>query len=166
MTLHEKIIKYCYMILFAFLTLTGFAQMPIFKRYHIADIPGLGWLAKFYITHTMHYIFAALFIVLCFYSCVDHMLDGRKERKLTKTGYTKVIMIAGLIFTGSLIVFKNLSGTPYSSLMISLLDILHLVLSISLLLYSFITVLTRQYWVRYPIKEIIDRWNMESQERK
>jgi hypothetical protein len=29
-----------------FITLSGFAQMPVFERYHISSLPGLGWLAE------------------------------------------------------------------------------------------------------------------------
>ena len=29
-----------------FSALSGFAQMHIFKRYYIADLPGFGWLAE------------------------------------------------------------------------------------------------------------------------
>ena len=38
-------VRYFFLATVFFLTLTGFGQMPIFKRYYIADIPGLGWLA-------------------------------------------------------------------------------------------------------------------------
>jgi hypothetical protein len=47
--------RYVYLITVLFLTLSGFGQMPIFKRYYIADIPGFGWLAQFYVTHYIHY---------------------------------------------------------------------------------------------------------------
>ena len=57
----KKIIRYLYLISLFFLVLTGFGQMPVFKRYYIADIPGLGWLAQFFVTHYMHYLFAILF---------------------------------------------------------------------------------------------------------
>ena len=60
-------LKYSYLITLLFLTLTGFGQMPIFKRYYIADIPGLGWLAKFYITHFIHYLGAILILALLAY---------------------------------------------------------------------------------------------------
>ena len=36
--------RWFYLISVFFLALSGFGQMPIFKRYYIADIPGLGWL--------------------------------------------------------------------------------------------------------------------------
>ena len=41
----KTIVRYFYLMTVFFLTLTGFGNMPIFKRYYIADIPGLGWLA-------------------------------------------------------------------------------------------------------------------------
>jgi len=47
------------------LALTGFAQMPIMKRYYIADLPGLGWLADFFTTSRLHYAAAAAFLFLC-----------------------------------------------------------------------------------------------------
>ncbi|MBF0301560.1 MAG: hypothetical protein HQK73_00840 [Desulfamplus sp.] len=146
MTLHDKIIRYFYMTTFAFLTLTGFGQMPIFKRYRIADIPGLGWLAEFYVTHAMHYIFASLLIGLCSYLLAENLLNARQELKITITGYAKAVMILGLIITGGLMIFKNLSGTPYSPLMVSLLDLSHLSLCMALLVFSLITAIRKKGW--------------------
>ncbi len=37
--------NYIYVIILIFITVSGFAQMPVFKRYYIADIPGFSWLA-------------------------------------------------------------------------------------------------------------------------
>ena len=54
-----------------FLVLTGFGQMPIFKRYYIADIPGLGWLAQFYVTHYLHYLGGAIILLLTGYWAVS-----------------------------------------------------------------------------------------------
>ncbi len=57
-----KVRKYIYATTLFFITLSGFGQMPIFKRYYIADTPGLGWLAQFYVTHIIHYISATVLI--------------------------------------------------------------------------------------------------------
>jgi len=35
-------LRWIYLTTTFLLVLTGFGQMPIFKRYYIADIPGLG----------------------------------------------------------------------------------------------------------------------------
>lgn len=67
-----------YGLILFFITLSGFAQMPIFARYHISDIPGLGWLADFYVTHAVHYIMAALLLALGAYVWMDTVL-GRKQ---------------------------------------------------------------------------------------
>ncbi|MBF0111361.1 MAG: hypothetical protein HQK74_01340 [Desulfamplus sp.] len=154
---HEKLITYIYTTIFLFLTITGFAQMPIFKRYHIADIPGLGWLAEFYTTHAMHYIFGAVLIGLVAYLLVEQIAAGKHEKRLTKSGYTKGVMLIGLIVTGGLMVFKNLSGNPYSPIIVSILDLTHLAFCMALLFYSTFTLITKKGWVRYPIKDIVTK---------
>ncbi|MBF0467690.1 MAG: hypothetical protein HQK61_02200 [Desulfamplus sp.] len=154
MTLNDRITKFLYIITLTFLTLTGFAQMPIFKRYRIADIPGLGWLAEFYVTHSMHYIFAILLIGLAFYVCVDYFSDRKKEKRPTSQMYAKAVMISGLIITGALLVFKNLPGTPpYSPLIVSMLNLLHLTFCMLLLFYSLIILIIKKYLVQKTIND-------------
>ena len=46
----------------AVMALTGFGQMPIYNRYYMSDIPGLGWLADFYATRYVHYIGASVLL--------------------------------------------------------------------------------------------------------
>ena len=67
-------------------TLTGFGQMPIFKRYYIADIPGLGWLAQFYVTHFLHYLFGTLILSLLSYVVADWILIPSNRRRLSASG--------------------------------------------------------------------------------
>ncbi|MDO8941789.1 MAG: hypothetical protein Q7U75_01325, partial [Desulfobacterales bacterium] len=55
-----------YMITLVTMTLTGFGQMPIYKRYYLSDIPGLEWLADFYLTRYAHYIGASVLLALVF----------------------------------------------------------------------------------------------------
>ncbi len=153
----EKITRYIYLISFLFLVLSGFGQMPIFKRYYIADIPGFAWLAQFYVTHAMHYIFATILIALSIYAVVDHVLDKNKDRKITATGYAKSVMLLGLMLTGSLMVFKNLPGTYFPHAVIILLDLAHIALCMTLLFYSLYTVIAGKQWVRHPIKDILQK---------
>src|SRR5210317_38865 len=81
--------RWFYLITVIFLVLSGFGQMPIFKRYYIADIPGLGWLAEFFITHYIHYLAAILFLALTAYTIIDYLLATRKSRQMTATGYVR-----------------------------------------------------------------------------
>ncbi|RJX29571.1 MAG: FeS-binding protein [Desulfarculus sp.] len=43
---------------------SGFGQMPLYKRYYLADLPGLGWSAKFLLLSDLHYLAAALLLGL------------------------------------------------------------------------------------------------------
>lgn len=131
----NRTITYLYFITLFFITLSGFAQMPIFSRYYIADIPGLGWLGDFYINHRIHYMFALIFLGLAAYTLVDFFMDKKSSKKITRAGYTKASIIAGLIITGSLMMVKNFIGTPFPNGVIIFLDISHLGLCMALLFY-------------------------------
>lgn len=116
---------YFYNTIIFFLILTGFGQMPIFKRYYIADIPGLGWLAKFYVTFFIHYVAATLLIVFIFYLLTSFYLSKKKIR-LTNSGWVRVFGLTGLVSTGILLVIKNFAITPYVPPFIVFLYLCHL----------------------------------------
>lgn len=126
--------RYAYLITVFFLTLTGFGQMPIFKRYYIADIPGLGWLAKFYVTHYLHYLFAILLISLTSYVVTEYLIINRKRIKISISGFIRGALVSGLVVTGILLVIRNLSGSGFWPEFIIFLDLSHLGLVVALLM--------------------------------
>lgn len=140
----RSIQPYVYGVTLFFITLSGFAQMPIFKRYYIADIPGLGWLANFYATHLMHYIFAGIFISLVVYSTLDFIFFRIKFNTISLSTMIKSFLFAGLILTGILLVIKNFSGTPFSPGFIMGLDILHLVFCMALMFFGLYQLIKRK----------------------
>ena len=140
-------IKLSFSVLLFMATLTGFGQMPIFKRYYIADIPGLGWLAQFYVTHFLHYLFGALILFLLGYLVLDWILTSSHQHRLTLLGKGKSIAIAGILVTGILLSFKNFSIYLYPQFVIVSLDLIHLGLVMILLALSLITLVTRQGWL-------------------
>ena len=142
----NKNVYYIYLLTVFFITLSGFGQMPIFKRYYIADMPGLGWLAKFYITHYIHYICAALIIGITSYVAADYLLLSGKKLKLTVTGYLRGALIIGLIATGSLLVIKNFEGYVFSHNLIIFLDLSHLTLMMLFLLTSLYCFVFKKKW--------------------
>jgi hypothetical protein len=148
MSSDHKIRKIVYGITLFFIALTGFAQMPIFKRYYIADIPGLGWLAQFYVTHAMHYIFASIFIALCVYGVLDFILSKNRFSKVTASGGIKVALILGLVVSGGLMVVKNLSGVYFSHTLIYVMDIGHISLCMALLMVSAYALVKKKTWVK------------------
>jgi hypothetical protein len=144
----HKTRKSVYAITLFFIALTGFAQMPIFKRYYIADIPGLGWLAQFYVTHAMHYILAVIFIALCVYGVMDFILTQKGDFGITASGKIKAALILGLVVTGGLMVVRNLPGVYFSHTLIYVMDIGHIGLCMALFMVSAYTLVKKKTWIQ------------------
>jgi hypothetical protein len=144
----HKVRKNMYGITLLFITLTGFGQMPVFKRYYIADIPGLGWLAKFYFTHALHYVCAALLLGFCAYVLVDLALSKKGLSRITAFGFVKALIILGLMGSGGLMVVRNLPGVYFSHTSIYVMNLSHLGLCMGLLLVSAYTLVKKKTWVK------------------
>ena len=143
----QKFMKPLYFVLLFIMGLTGFGQMPIFKRYYIADIPGLGWLANFYITHYMHYIGAIGLLVLFVYAAVVYWGLMRKRFLLTRAAYTRIALLALITITGIFRVLKNLPDIVFSPLFTMVIDISHLVFMMLLLLSGIIFIILKRGWL-------------------
>lgn len=140
-------VRYVYLITVFFLTLTGFGQMPIFKRYYIADIPGLGWLAQFYLTHYMHYLGAILILALTAYMIIDYLLLQKKHMRLTAAGYARGAILAGILVSGILLVVRNLESSRFGPGFIIFLDVAHLGLVITFLIVAIYCLIRKKRWV-------------------
>ena len=120
--------------------------MPIFKRYYIADIPGLGWLAKFYVTHYIHYMAAVLLLARIAYRVVEHITAKHSAKKLTASGYLRGILLGGISITGIFLVIRNLKEIWLSPDFIIFLDVIHLGLVIVFILAALYCRLLKKPW--------------------
>lgn len=114
------------------LALTGAAQMPIFKRYYIASLPGLGWLSDFYLTNKLHYVFAALLLGMLAYLATLYLGVLAKQYRLTLSGRIKSLLFIAVAATGILRVIKNLDSVTLNPLTVMLVDWFHLGFSVFL----------------------------------
>ena len=135
-----------YLITLFFLALTGFGQMPIFKRYYIADIPGLAWLGQFLVTHYIHYLAAILFLALAGYWIVDYLLSKRRDLQVTPAGYVRAALLAGILVTGIFLVIRNLAVFHFAPPFIIFLDLSHLGLVMAFLFVSLYCVVFKKQW--------------------
>lgn len=103
----NRIMRFLFLAGIFLMALTGFGQMPIYKRYYMADIPGFGWLANFYTTRYVHYLGAALLLALLSYFLFDYFFLRRNNLKVTRTGYLRIMLLAGIVITGIFFVVKN-----------------------------------------------------------
>ena len=140
------LLRTLYLVSVFFLAITGFGQMPLYKRYYISSLPGLGWLADFYVTHWMHYLAAAVLMGLVMYVLVLLAIAYRKTRKPSVSGMIRGIFLAGLIITGVLLVLHNLPGTFLSRGAVIFLDLAHLGLAMAFLAAGAVAVFRRMPW--------------------
>ncbi len=104
---------------------SGMAQMPIMKRYYIADLPGLAWSANFYVTSNLHYLSAALLLALLAWRW--SLAWGRQP--LTWSWGPRTwwgwLLIALLIISGAAKAARN-AGAYLDPALLVVLDLTHL----------------------------------------
>ncbi|WP_147534379.1 formate dehydrogenase subunit gamma [Bacillus marasmi] len=82
------------------LIISGFGQMPMYKRYNIVKLPGAEWLGDYSITLVMHYLGAISLIFFVFYHMFVHFFkkefdaipkrgDVKESGKIIKAMITK-----------------------------------------------------------------------------
>ena len=142
----NRTVRYAYLITVFLLTLTGFGQMPIFKRYYIADIPGLGWLAQFFVTHYIHYLAAILILALVAYIIIDYLMLQKNQLRLSATGYVRGAILAGILVSGILLVIRNLAGSQFGPWFIIFLDLAHLGLVMTFLMVTGYCLIFKKQW--------------------
>lgn len=55
------------------LIFSGFGQMPIYRRYGVANLPGLGWSGDYSVTLVIHYLAAMVLVFGAVYHLVFHL---------------------------------------------------------------------------------------------
>ena len=139
-------LRYTYIIILFMMALTGFGQMPIYKRYYLADIPGLGWLANFWTTRYVHYLGAILLLALLAYIIFNHLAANHRIRKITINGYLRGVFLTGIVFTGILFVIKNFPSYLFSPQFIIGLNLSHLGFVMAFLLINLYCLIFRKKW--------------------
>ena len=148
LTAGKKWPKTFYILLFTVMAFSGFGQMAIFKRYYIADIPGMGWTADFYVTHYIHYIGAIILLGLLAYGILDYFLTGRREFSLTASAYVRILLLGGIVITGIFRVLNNLPDVVFSPGFTLFIDISHLGFMMFYLLAALLFLIFKSGWAR------------------
>ena len=78
------------------LALTGMGQMPIFSRYYIADLPGLGWLGDYETTAALHLALAAVLLFVLGMFVAGWFGQGAGRPQLTAAGWQRAIDRSGM----------------------------------------------------------------------
>jgi phosphoglycerol transferase MdoB-like AlkP superfamily enzyme len=96
-----------YKFALGFALFSGFGQMPILKRYYFSDLPLMGWTQSFYVLSDIHYIAAALILMLMAWRIFGGgEILSRSWSWGPRSNWT-YILLAVLIISGGLKVLRN-----------------------------------------------------------
>ena len=126
---------------------TGFGNLPLYGRYYVADIPGLGWSRNFYSNLYVHYLSGAAILAVSTYYIADYQQHRSKVARITITGIVRASVMGLLLITGILSAIKNLPfvNLPHGGLM--LLAFGHLCSALIFIFLSLGCKITKKTWL-------------------
>jgi formate dehydrogenase gamma subunit len=83
-----------------FLLFSGFGQLPMYKRYNIIKIPGLGWANNYEIQFVIHLVAAAVFSAGVLFHIVYHQRRGERALVPKKGDFKESVEIIKAMATG------------------------------------------------------------------
>ena len=151
---HHPAMAWVYRIAIVLILFTGFSNMPITKRYYIADLPGLGWTGNFLLNVQVHYMLGALLLALTCYFALGYLL-GRRRRpaKLGVSGKLRALFLALALLSGITMALKNLPGINFPHPYLMAMDLAHLFSAVLFMLASLAALVTRRPWLMAKIKK-------------
>jgi heme A synthase len=98
---------------------TGFGNMPLWGRYFVSDIPGLGWSADFFINIYVHYLSGGVLLALSTYYIIHYNQRRSRDARLSRAGVLRVVAFGMVLVSGALSALKNLPAInlPLAGLM-------------------------------------------------
>ncbi len=133
----------------AVLAFTGLTQMPVAKRYYLADLPGLAWTDNFYVTSLVHYLAAVIFLGLAGYAAGRYLAAWRARHALTASGMLRAGLYAVLAVSGLAHVLGNTAWMSLNPGQAEFVSIGHLVAAVLLGLAALLAAVAgRRAWLR------------------
>lgn len=121
------------------LLFTGLAQMPIFARYYLADVPGFSWTADYYLNHVLHYVFAVALLILLF-----QRIPAAFKKRPIAVQLVLTLCWSGIVGTGMVRVMKNQPDAFFTPTWVMIVDWAHLGFVMLLGLVTLVVTLTNR----------------------
>lgn len=119
-------LRWCYATALVLALFTGFGNMPLYRRYYIADIPGFGWSGNFFTNLYVHYIAGAVLLALSVYLCIVFWKQKRRNYSLTGSGLARVVALCLVLVSGIIMALKNLPGAVIPFPLVAVLNLGHM----------------------------------------
>ena len=126
----------------------NFGNMPLYRRYYVADLPGFGWTGNFFANLYVHYISGALVLALGLYFLFSYGLIRGKGRRLTVSGVVRAVILALALVSGLFMALKNFPQFNFSFEAAMVLTLLHLAAAMLFLILALFCFIGRRKWLR------------------
>jgi hypothetical protein len=144
----DILLQRLYILFLVVALFTGFGNMPIYKRYYISTIPGLGWAGNFYINLNVHYIIGALLLGIAAYFALVHLKRRSHKIHLTTTGALRAAILGLSLVTGILLAIRNLTSVNFTFASQMTVAFVHLGMAMILLVLSVVCGIIKSPWTR------------------
>ncbi|WP_419785180.1 4Fe-4S ferredoxin [Pseudodesulfovibrio sp.] len=141
---YPRWISRLFILCMAALGATGMMQMPLAKRYALTEVPGLAWTGDFYLVHRLHYVCGAILLFLAAMVAINWLLEWRCRLSLTRMGTARVVVVAGLLVSGGLRVYRNLPGVTLPPEVILTIEWVHLTLAMVMGVLALVALIRKQ----------------------
>ena len=126
---------------------TGFGNMPLWGRYYVADVPGLGWSGDFFINVNVHILAGSLLLAIGVYAITTSLMMRRsRSDALTRSGRIRVFLLVLALATGILMVIKNLPGVHFPMAMLMIFNLSHMVAAMLFMIAALLSLVFRHPW--------------------
>ena len=128
---------------------TGFGNMPLWGRYYVADVPGLGWSGDFFINVNVHILAGSLLMGIGVYTILTALMTRRfQDSRMTLSGRVRFFLMALALATGILMVVKNLPGIHFPMTMLMVFNFAHMAAAMLFMIAAVAAIIFRRPWRR------------------
>jgi hypothetical protein len=143
---NKTIAGWIYGVLVFLILFTGFGNMPLWKRYYIADIPGLGWSGNFYANVNVHYVAGAVLLGFFFYFFTRRLALRKKNVHLTRSGALRSVLLGLALMTGIFMALKNLPGVRFPFYFLVFMNFFHMMSAMAFMVATLVCWIGRYQW--------------------
>jgi len=119
-------LKWMYLGAFLLSVFSGFGNMPIYGRYYVSDVPGLGWSGNFYMNLYVHYLSGAVLLAVSTLFIFLYVRRRGQGTRLTPSGIGRVLLLGLVLVSGVLAAVKNLPAVNLSQAGLMVTAFVHL----------------------------------------
>ena len=134
----------------AIVLFTGFGNMPLWGRYYIADIPGLGWSGNFYVNLQVHLLIGAVLLSLATYFLTAYIYARRDGVRLSPSGSIRAVLLILALVSGLLLAVRNLPGIRFPFEFQAGLVFFHMGIAMAFMIASITCLIARCKWIKDP----------------